>query len=115
MTSLQNFYINTVYLSKFSANACPPFPDLQTQAGYQQMDSHFIGLIFSVYNEDKKTKVQIEESWKYQLEILWFKEIVVLIYELIGSISIIDTYLDSFVGHKASENIGINFLLNNPV
>ncbi|XP_045114504.1 lys-63-specific deubiquitinase BRCC36-like isoform X2 [Portunus trituberculatus] len=31
--------------------------DLQTQAGYQQMDSHFIGLIFSVYNEDKKTKI----------------------------------------------------------
>lgn len=32
--------------------------DLQTQAGYQQMDSRFIGLIFSVYNEDKKTKVR---------------------------------------------------------
>ncbi|XP_076055594.1 lys-63-specific deubiquitinase BRCC36-like isoform X2 [Oratosquilla oratoria] len=31
--------------------------DLQTQAGYQQMDHRFIGLIFSVYNEDKKTKV----------------------------------------------------------
>ncbi|KAL7641269.1 UNVERIFIED_CONTAM: hypothetical protein RMT77_008407 [Armadillidium vulgare] len=27
--------------------------DLQTQAGYQQMDERFIGLIFSVYNEDK--------------------------------------------------------------
>lgn len=34
------------------------YTDLQTQAGYQQMDSRFIGLIFSVYNEDKKTKVK---------------------------------------------------------
>lgn len=31
--------------------------DLQTQAGYQQMDNRFVGLIFSVYNEDQKTKM----------------------------------------------------------
>ncbi|XP_064096832.1 lys-63-specific deubiquitinase BRCC36-like isoform X2 [Macrobrachium nipponense] len=31
--------------------------DLQTQAGYQQMDNRFVGLIFSVYNEDPKTKM----------------------------------------------------------
>ncbi|KAK4322845.1 hypothetical protein Pmani_006429 [Petrolisthes manimaculis] len=40
--------------------------DLQTQAGYQQMDSRFIGLIFSVYNEDKKTKVGTHQVTCFQ-------------------------------------------------
>lgn len=33
--------------------------DVRTQAMYQMMDEGFIGLIFSVFNEDKSTKV----SW----------------------------------------------------
>jgi len=35
----------------------PSHVDLRTQASYQQMDSGFVGLIFSVFNEDKVTKV----------------------------------------------------------
>ena len=34
-----------------------PYADLQTQAGYQQMDNRFIGLIFSVFHTDRKSKV----------------------------------------------------------
>jgi len=40
--------------------------DLQTQAGYQQMDNRFIGLIFSVYNEDKKSKVGTHQVTCFQ-------------------------------------------------
>ena len=31
--------------------------DVRTQAMYQMMDEGFVGLIFSVFNEDKQTKV----------------------------------------------------------
>ena len=31
--------------------------DVRTQADYQMMDEHFVGLIFAVFNEDKQTKV----------------------------------------------------------
>ena len=31
--------------------------DIRTQASYQLMDERFFGLIFSVFNEDKTTKV----------------------------------------------------------
>ena len=34
--------------------------DVQTQAMYQMMDEGFIGLIFSVFNEDKNTKVRLD-------------------------------------------------------
>ena len=33
--------------------------DVQTQAMYQMMDEGFVGIIFSVFNEDKATKVDI--------------------------------------------------------
>lgn len=36
----------------------PSHVDVQTQAMYQMMDECFVGLIFSVFNEDKKTKQQ---------------------------------------------------------
>ncbi|XP_041348408.1 lys-63-specific deubiquitinase BRCC36-like [Gigantopelta aegis] len=35
----------------------PSHVDVRTQAMYQMMDTGFIGLIFSVFNEDKNTKV----------------------------------------------------------
>lgn len=34
----------------------PSHVDVRTQANYQQMDDGFVGLIFSVFNEDKLTK-----------------------------------------------------------
>ncbi|GFN75731.1 lys-63-specific deubiquitinase brcc36 [Plakobranchus ocellatus] len=34
----------------------PSHVDVRTQANYQQMDDGFVGLIFSVFNEDKATK-----------------------------------------------------------
>ncbi|CAL1530581.1 unnamed protein product [Lymnaea stagnalis] len=34
----------------------PSHVDVRTQANYQQMDDGFVGLIFSVFNEDKSTK-----------------------------------------------------------
>lgn len=34
----------------------PSHVDVRTQANYQQMDAGFVGLIFSVFNEDKTTK-----------------------------------------------------------
>ena len=33
-------------------------PDVRTQGQYQSMDKRFIGLIFSVFNEDKLSKVR---------------------------------------------------------
>ncbi|XP_050696092.1 lys-63-specific deubiquitinase BRCC36-like isoform X2 [Eriocheir sinensis] len=53
----QELHIVGWYHSHPHITVWPSDIDLQTQAGYQQMDSHFIGLIFSVYNDDKKTKV----------------------------------------------------------
>lgn len=35
--------------------------DVRTQAMYQMMDEGFIGLIFSVFNEDKSTKVSVRD------------------------------------------------------
>lgn len=37
------------------------FVDVRTQAMYQMMDEGFIGLIFSVFNEDKSTKVSVRD------------------------------------------------------
>ena len=37
------------------------YADVHTQASYQLMDSGFIGLIFSVFNQDKVNKVKILE------------------------------------------------------
>ncbi|XP_070000674.1 lys-63-specific deubiquitinase BRCC36 isoform X1 [Penaeus vannamei] len=56
-SSGQELHIVGWYHSHPHITVWPSDIDLQTQAGYQQMDSRFIGLIFSVYNEDKKTKV----------------------------------------------------------
>lgn len=33
--------------------------DVRTQAMYQMMDERFVGLIFSLFNEDKQTKVSV--------------------------------------------------------
>ena len=33
--------------------------DVQTQAMYQMLDEGFVGLIYSVFNEKKQTRVQI--------------------------------------------------------
>ena len=35
-------------------------PDVRTQGQYQSMDKRFIGLIFSVFNEDKLSKVYLQ-------------------------------------------------------
>ena len=43
------------------------FVDVRTQAMYQMMDEGFIGLIFSVFNEDKSTKVSVHDSKKCQI------------------------------------------------
>ncbi|KAG0726081.1 Lys-63-specific deubiquitinase BRCC36 [Chionoecetes opilio] len=56
-SSGQELHIVGWYHSHPHITVWPSDIDLQTQAGYQQMDSHFIGLIFSVYNEDKKSKI----------------------------------------------------------
>lgn len=49
-------YCNSWLLPKWGYNI---IADVRTQAMYQMMDEGFIGLIFSVFNEDKSTKV----SW----------------------------------------------------
>lgn len=41
--------------------------DVRTQAMYQMMDEGFIGLIFSVFNEDKSTKVSVCDLKKCQI------------------------------------------------
>ncbi len=40
--------------------------DVRTQAIYQMMDEGFVGLIFSVFNEDKATKVRVLQKVRVQ-------------------------------------------------
>lgn len=44
----------------------PSHVDLATQASYQLMDKNFVGLIFSVYNFEKKAKVDTKEAIAFQ-------------------------------------------------
>lgn len=44
----------------------PSHVDLRTQANYQQMDQHFVGLIFSVFNFDPNTGVDTREVTAFQ-------------------------------------------------
>jgi hypothetical protein len=39
------------------------FSDVRTQAMYQMMDECFVGIIFSVFTEDKSTKVSFNCSY----------------------------------------------------
>ena len=45
------------------------FVDVRTQAMYQMMDEGFIGLIFSVFNEDKTNKVKLIKIGQISLNI----------------------------------------------
>jgi len=44
----------------------PSHVDLATQAGYQTMDSNFVGLIFSVFNYDPNTGIDTKEVAAFQ-------------------------------------------------
>ena len=44
----------------------PSHVDLRTQANYQNMDQHFVGLIFSVFNFDRKTSTDTKEAIAFQ-------------------------------------------------
>ncbi|XP_033211452.1 lys-63-specific deubiquitinase BRCC36-like [Belonocnema kinseyi] len=46
------------YHSHPHITVCPSHVDVRTQAMYQQMDPTFVGLIFSVFSEEKDTKIQ---------------------------------------------------------
>lgn len=46
------------YHSHPHITVCPSHVDVRTQATYQTMDSGFVGLIFSVFSEDKESKEQ---------------------------------------------------------
>jgi len=47
----------------------PSHVDLRTQASYQNMDQHFVGLIFSVFNHDPNTGVDTREVTAFQSEV----------------------------------------------
>ena len=44
----------------------PSHVDLGTQANYQNMDPDFVGLIFSVFNFDKKNSIDTKEAIAFQ-------------------------------------------------
>ena len=44
----------------------PSHVDLRTQANYQNMDRDFVGLIFSVFNFDKKNYIDTKEAIAFQ-------------------------------------------------
>ena len=46
------------YHSHPNITVMPSHVDLQTQFNYQRMDKFFVGLIFAVYNTDKKTRAK---------------------------------------------------------
>lgn len=67
---LTTIYIEIILIAIVDVMSSLYFPhtiDVHTQANYQQMDEGFIGLIFSVFNEDKSTKVS-----KHMLTIVIF-------------------------------------------
>jgi len=47
----------------------PSHVDLRTQANYQGMDKHFVGLIFSVFNYDANTGVDTREVTAFQTDV----------------------------------------------